>query len=252
MFGIKPTTKGFTLLELIVVITVLLLLAALIIPITSKFRQNALTARCAVNIRIYGTAVLLFNTDNGGFPEWDGLPAADSDSTPQFNKWLTEGDYLPTSPRIRCPLADGEQYDNVPHRYRFPYSVNIKICQYYPRLSVGFPAPASRVVLAAEVNDWDGFTSRTSLNNAIWLGGTPGNEGAPRPNRMPIPRYHGTPEQRGLHFFFMDGSVGLVYPTDNDWSKAPVCAPITGTATTGYFYHGTHYANMKEGKLTGQ
>lgn len=252
MSRIPSTTKGFTLLELLVVIVVLALLAALIYPITSRIRQSALTAKCAANIRIYGTAVLVFATDNGGLPEWDGLPSARSENTPQFNKWLTTGEYLPTNPRIRCPLADGTQYDDVPGRYRFPYAVNITICRYYPRLSAGFPVPAHRVVLAAEVNDWDGFESRTSLNNAIWMGGTPGEEGAPRANRMPIARYHGSPEKRGLHFFFMDGSVALVYPTDNDWSKPPVFAPTSGMATTGYFYHSTHYANMKAGTLFGQ
>lgn len=252
-----PLTKnkiGFTLIELLVVLAIFTVLIALAFPIMTKLRQNTLAAKCVANIKTYGTAVLTFAADNGGLPQWDGEPSSKSKNTPQVDKWLTDGKYLPTKPRVRCPLADGAQYDQVYNRYRFPYAINIALCQYYHRnFFTEFPAPLHRVVLAAETNDWDGFESRTSLNSAIWLGGEVGVDGEQsNPTRMPIPRYHGDEDHRGLHFFFMDGSVKLVYPTDNDWTKQPVCAPLTGVATEGYFYHRTHYGNMKKGLLSGQ
>lgn len=251
-----PRTKnksGFTLIELLVVLAIFAVLIALAFPVMAKIRQNALAAKCVANIRTYGTAVLAFATDNGGLPVWDGEPSATSKNTPQFNKWLTTGKYLPTDPRVRCPLADGAQYDKINGRYRFPYSVNLALCEHYNRnFFGGFPAPLHRVVLAAEVNDWDGWETAKSLNGSMWPGGTVGVDGSPSSGRMPIPRYHGSKDHRGLHFFFMDGSVKLVYPTDGDWLKPPVYAPLTGVATEGYFYHSTHYKNMKKGLLTGQ
>lgn len=255
---LPPRTKfrdaaAFTAIELLAGVAILAILMTLVFAGMEKFRDRALTVKCAQNIRTYGSAILTMIADQGGLKEWDGKGSSETETgQPQFNKWLTTGGYLPTKPAIRCPLADGSQYEGINGRYRFPYSGNMSLCEYYPRLLGGIPAPLHRVALAAETNDWDGWESRTSLNSAMWRGGDPGEDGEIRTGRMPIPRYHGSKEKRGLHFFFLDGSVQLVFPTDNDWRKEPVCAPLTGNAATGYFYHSTHFANLKSGKLTAQ
>lgn len=244
------TSAAFTLVELLAMVVILAVLLALLFPAAGTFREKALTTKCAHNIRTYGSAILTMVADQGGLKFWDGKGSSTTETgQPQFNKWLTEGGYLPPTPALRCPLADGGRYEDVPGRYRFPYSGNMSLCHYYPRFLSGLPVPAHRVVLAAETNDWDGYESRTSLNSAMWRGGEPGEDGNIQPGRMPIARYHGSKEKRGLHFVFADGSVQLVFPTDNDWRKEPVCAPLTGTAATGYFYHSTHFSNMKSGKL---
>lgn len=242
---------ALTLLELLTVIAILAVLAVLLFPTLSRMNQRMKTTKCAANIRVYGTAILTLVADKGSLPYWDGMGSASTETgQPQFNKWLTEGGYLSTNPRVRCPLADGSRYDDVNGRYRFPYAGNMSLCEYFPNFQHGMPVPLHRVVLAGEMNDWDGFENRKSFNSAIWRGGEPGMEGDVRSGRMPIARYHGSPEQRGLHFFFLDGSVQLVFPTDNDWTKEPICAPLTGVAHTGYFYHLTHFSNMKKGTLT--
>lgn len=243
--GIGKKGAAFSLVEILAIVLVTAVLTALLFPAVNSMYSRGQSAKCLLNIRTYGSAVQTMAADNGGLKEWDGKGSSTTETgSPQFNKWLTEGGYLDSSRPLRCPLGDSPKMGGVADRYRFPYAGNSSLCQYFPKLTV--PGPFSRVVLAAEVNDWDGFTSRTVLNTAIWNGGDPGNEGSTRP----MARYHGSPDKRGLHFFFLDGSAQLVFPTDNDWRKEPICAPLTGVVTTGYFYHSTHFSNMKEGTLT--
>lgn len=249
---IKPAKhSGFTLVEILAVVVILAILAVLLFPSIKSLRERMLTIKCASNIRTYGLAVLSMAGDQGGLPYWDGKGTASTETgQPGYNKKLTGGGYLQTTPPIRCPLADSSRYHKINGRYRFPYAGNMALNEYFPKLNV--PAPLHRVVLAAETNDWDGFENQKSLNSVMWRGGEPGEEGAIRDDRMPIARYHGSPEKRGLHFFLLDGSVQLVFPVDNDWTKEPVRAPITGVASTGYFYHTTQFANLKNGKLIAQ
>lgn len=243
--------RGVTLVEILLAIAVIAVIFTLLIPVSSGVRRYSQTTKCLANIRTYGVALLTYVADHGGVPIWDrSTEEASRETTPQFNKWLTGGRYLSADQPLRCPLADGKAYDHINPRYRFPYSPNMALCATYPRMS-GFPVPAHRVALVAEVNDWDGYTSYSTLNKSIWRGNDAvGTEGEVRVGRVPVARYHGTPARRGLHFFFADGSAHLVYPEGNDWSLAPTCAPMKGIATTGYFYHSTHYNNMKEGTLT--
>lgn len=248
MVSSKIPARAFTLYELLAVVAILGVLIVLVAPVASRLQRQGMEVKCLSNIRTYGNAVLTMMADRGGLPEWDGLGSSASETgVPQFNKWLTTGGYLPVEPALRCPLGDSPQMQNVTPRYRFPYAGNMSLCATFPK-AFAVPAPLHRVVLAAEVNDWDGFTSATNLNSTIWNGGTPGNDGQQRP----LTRYHGTPTQRGLHFFFLDGSASLVFPTDNNWNLEPVRAPITGTASQGYFYHRTHFENLKNGRLVAQ
>jgi Tfp pilus assembly protein FimT len=241
--------QGFTLTELLLTVGIAITLILLSIPVSTNLRSLTDTNRCLSNIRQYGIALFAYLADHGSFKYWDGQSSSNSATgVPQFNKWLTEGGYLPSQePMLRCPLGNRRSMKDVHPRYRFPYASNKVFCHYYPSLK-GIPAPSHRVAIVAEVNDWDGYESRTSLNSAIWNGGEVGKEG----NQRPVARYHGTPDRRGLHFFFLDGSAALVFPTNNDWTQSPVCAPLKGTATEGYFYHSAHFANLKNGTLIAQ
>ncbi|HRJ71379.1 MAG TPA: hypothetical protein PLS03_04105 [Terrimicrobiaceae bacterium] len=239
--------QAVTLVEVLAMVCLMAILTVLLTPVAKSLVARAQTAQCVGNLRTYGSAILTMAADQGGLPYWDGLGSATSTTgSPQFQKWLTEGGYLEAT-ELRCPLGNQPAMKDVQRRYRFPYAGNMALCQYYHKL-VGIPAPSSRVVLAAEVNDWDGWTSLTSLNSTIWNGGSVGAEG----NRHPVTRYHGTPDKRGLHFFFLDGSAALVFPDANDWGQEPTRAPLKGNAAAGYFYHITHFANLKNGSLTAQ
>ncbi len=102
------------------------------------------------------------------------------------------------------------------------------------------------MALAGEVNHWDGWDSWTVFNNVVWNGGSVGQEGT----QYPVARYHGSPQQRGLNFFFLDGSARMLIPSGGDWTKQPTAAPRTGVAREGAFYHGAHLENLANGSLT--
>ncbi len=238
--------QAFTVVETLVVIAVLAVLLVILLPVLNHVRQRSLTAKCMGNIRSYGLAVLSMVTDNGTLRYWDGLGSSlTTTGKPQYMKDLVRAGYFEENKPLRCPLADTSKMNDVPGQKRFPYAGNIWLCHYYPRLK-GIPAPLHRVALAGEVNHWDGWDSWTAFNDTVWNGGSVGEEG----NQYPVARYHGSPQRRGLHFFFVDGSVRLLTPVGGDWRNPPTAAPTSGVAREGAFYHGTHIKNLANGDLT--
>jgi len=66
-----PISRAFTLIELLTVIAIIGILAAIIIPTVGAVRQTAQAAACTSNLRQIATAVLLYAQDNK-----DMLPSA--------------------------------------------------------------------------------------------------------------------------------------------------------------------------------
>jgi prepilin-type N-terminal cleavage/methylation domain-containing protein/prepilin-type processing-associated H-X9-DG protein len=62
----RPDRNAFTLVELLAVIAIVGILAAIVIPTISKVRASAHTANCLGNLRQLGVAGLLYAKDNRG------------------------------------------------------------------------------------------------------------------------------------------------------------------------------------------
>ena len=62
--NMRKKLRGFTLIELLVVIAVIAILAALLLPVLSKSKEQANTTRCVNNSREIGLAFLLYAVDN--------------------------------------------------------------------------------------------------------------------------------------------------------------------------------------------
>lgn len=108
-----------SLVELLVVLSVLTVLAAILIPVTGKVRASSRAAGCASNLRQLGTLLILYAQDKGGrlpgenSPHWDHatlsmLPAS--------------GGEAPYNPLLRCPADDvarPDPYAAVPRSYGY-------------------------------------------------------------------------------------------------------------------------------------
>lgn len=98
--------SAFTLLELMLVVSVIVLLAGLVFPVTESVRKQAESAACASNLRQIGLAVMQKVQDNGNlYPYVEGDPSNPVYSPEDGAQSLADTlkPYGITDKLLRCP-----------------------------------------------------------------------------------------------------------------------------------------------------
>jgi general secretion pathway protein G len=86
--SLRTNSRSFTLVELLVVISIIGLLAGLSFPAISGSMAKAKSSDCVNNLRQIGTAINLFASENNGYlPYATGPNAAGSANSYSFNHW---------------------------------------------------------------------------------------------------------------------------------------------------------------------
>jgi len=115
--------KGFTLVEMLIVIVIIGVLAGLLLPMLLRIRRRARSAECQNNLKqLYGALELYRNEHDGFYPSLAVLPTQEMDNRPSLREVLI--DYAPNPKVFRCPMDTDGYFEREGASY-----------QYFPRLA---------------------------------------------------------------------------------------------------------------------
>jgi prepilin-type N-terminal cleavage/methylation domain-containing protein/prepilin-type processing-associated H-X9-DG protein len=155
--GIRVRKIGFTLIEILVVIAIVCLLAAILFPVFARARENARRASCASNLHQIGLGVLQYVQD------YDERMPCGILRTPTYASIGTgwAGQVLPYVKDVqvfRCPDERGFSTPEGPGTKYYSYRYNVDFVSEYAG-SEDLPDALSKVVRLSQI----GQTPRTVL-----------------------------------------------------------------------------------------
>ena len=173
---------GFTLIEILVVITIISILAAILLPAMTIARKKARESSCISNLRQLGLAVSMYCSDYdekyprtlhpydkeefGEGPKYAGIEYAELQAIPNMDVVLLP--YVKNKETFHCPLDSGFNYPNgqrtiSPSSYQILGS-SYRIYPHFKSETVGCVSkPAEYTLLWDVARDWHG--DKTIVND---------------------------------------------------------------------------------------
>ena len=106
MQSFKKSGKGFTLVELLVVMSIMALLIGVLLPALTAARMSARSSACLSNVRQIGVATMAYGTDNKGYYPTSYYYENDTDSSLGYNHWsglFLKYNYFESKEAFVCP-----------------------------------------------------------------------------------------------------------------------------------------------------
>lgn len=172
--------KGFTLIELLVVIAIIAILAAMLLPVLSRAREQARRAVCASNLKQIGIAIMLYANDHNeyapnGWGQYAGHPTNETYTCMwmvRLSKYLNGPDPSTLSGSPTAPNAADKMIKvfQCPTTWRLSsswghsYCMNEYLCTdyaspspYFYRTPIRFNDPVVRKNLDKFLMVWDSY-----------------------------------------------------------------------------------------------
>lgn len=215
-------TNAFTLIELLTVIAIIGILAAIILPVVGKVRASARSAQCSSNLRqVFNLYMIDVQDKRGMIPTTSPSIWIDAIATQYYG-----GDAYGIGQALGCPVQISQKDPRIieisnnnrraPRTYSLNRDLNRRVASPYvqsPRSLSSFVAP-SRTALAGDGNDSDG--SPDYYTGIIGSGGRPPQ----------------TPHGDKANIVFLDGHVQSV--SDKTLLNAPT--PAAGTPAAMFWF----------------
>ena len=154
----RRSLHGFTLVELLVVVSVIAMLMGILVPVLSRARQSAYRVACLSNLRQVGLAVQMCRDENRAkFPLARYMPSpfisiVDDPALPQALQAHLGGE----TKVFKCP-GDKVVYDICEDGARTSYAYNAELAGREPD-ETWFPLRRIRVPEIPVLRDCDGYT----------------------------------------------------------------------------------------------
>ncbi len=242
---------GFTLVELLVVILIILVLAAILVPTISRMRDRASASGCASNMRQCVAMATMFTAENNGrLPRLhvynqqmasefrkEPLPAEEriinnksANFWPDLLTTYAEGASMFSCPKLTEPAVNGPGGSTST---RLPLGIGI---------NYGSMAPNSGEAQGGSGYTWGRITSVSHPGRMVWFADAAGEVSGPWKDRVEFQGTGscffrgGSPEGRcvmprhggKINVAFVDGSVALVNPAEINWGGRDTAGGFRG------------------------
>ncbi|AHF90924.1 prepilin-type N-terminal cleavage/methylation domain-containing protein [Opitutaceae bacterium TAV1] len=182
----KPVTKpilprpgaAFTLIELLTVIAIIGILAAIILPTVGKVRESANSARCKSNLRQTGVAIALYLTDNRVYPSGN-IPMLTRELAPYLNPKVTLGSLQDKGTAIdECPSRTiRPSTSEITRTYSANPFLHVSLSTYPVRISPEQVTRPSETILYMDASQRTTGTAHIRLQDLetgpAWMGRPP-------------------------------------------------------------------------------
>ncbi len=160
--------NAFTMIEMLIVISIIALLAALLLPAISNARQKAEQVSCAGNLRQLGAAFKLYELDHNSFPPPCGHCESGSMPEPSFwynllgpfleTEWRAGEGPMPSENEFKgtvfaCPTHSKRQLGYAYNEFLPPSDPSDWALKVTPEKFSSVQAPSQRL-LCADAEEW--------------------------------------------------------------------------------------------------